>query len=545
MPGAKSLRHPHKKTTKETIKIDMIKKTLLLAMLALPMVASAQYTFDALQYSQTQLRGTSRFVSMGGAFGALGGDISVLSQNPGGIGVYRSSDLSFTGGVDLLSSSCTGESVSHNKFFFDNVGYVGSFKTNSDVLPNFNFGFSYNRINSFRRHYNGAMANIPTSVTNYLAEKAMQDGMSRADMEATNPYFDGNARWDQIAAFKADLIGTSDADGKKFSGLGYDGVYGTNEFEVDEWGHTDEYNMSFGGNLYNKVYWGVSVAFTEIIYESYKYYGEVLNNTVVVDEVGGLPCYSEGNAALGIVNSSRTVGTGINGKFGVIYKPVNELRLGLAVHTPTFYNMKDVYSGNISAEYYGEKMESPYTVEAKYPSNTVFYDIRTPWKLIGSVAAVVGGKGIVSVDYEYTDNQSMRISDDYGHELLDATSEIKTYLKPTHTMRLGGEYRVTPNISLRAGYSFQTTGTEDIVQNDKVEVEVSGTNPAYSYDTSNQYITAGLGFHSGGFYADLAYVNQQRKSNYHAFSGISDLPTVKTEVKDNNNRIQATVGFRF
>lgn len=523
----------------------MTKKTLLLAMLALPLAASAQYTFDVLQYSQTQLRGTSRFVSMGGAFGALGGDMSALTQNPGGIGVYRSSDVSVTGGLDMFSATCTGEKNNDNKFFFDNAGYVGSFKTRNNVMPFINFGISYNRINSFHRHYTGYMANIPTSVTNYFAEKAMSDGMTSNDFERSDPFWYGKARWDQIAAYKTDLIGTMDTEGKKFEGLGYDGVIGENEFEVDEWGHTDEYNMSFGCNIYDKVYWGLSVGFTELVYESYKYYGEILKNTIVYDEKDGVVFHRTGDAALGIVNTSRTVGTGVNGKLGFIYKPVNEFRLGLALHTPTFYNMKDTYSGNISANYTAEHMYSPYSRECKYPSNTVYYDIRTPWKLIGSVAAVVGGKGIISADYEYTDNPSMRILDDNGHELLDATSEIKTYLKPTHTLRVGGEFRVTPNFSLRAGYSYQTAGTENEVLNDMVEVEVAGTNPAYSYDTSNQHITAGLGYHSGGFYADLAYVNQQRKSNYHAFSGIEDLPTVMTEVKDNNNRVQATIGFRF
>ena len=37
--------------------------------------------------------GTARFMSMGGAFTALGGDISTLSQNPAGIGVFRTSEM--------------------------------------------------------------------------------------------------------------------------------------------------------------------------------------------------------------------------------------------------------------------------------------------------------------------------------------------------------------------------------------------------------------------------------------------------------------------
>lgn len=516
-----------------------------MALMAMPFTVSAQYTFDAVQYSQTQLRGTSRFLSMGGAFGALGGDISALGQNPGGIGVYRSSDVNVSGNLDLNSSTVGDEKNTNNKLLFTNIGYVGAVKLNSDVMPNFNFGFSYNRINSFRRHYTGYMANIPTSVTNYFAEKAMEDGMTKADMEKSNPYYDGNARWDQIAAYKTDLITTVDALGKKFEGLGYDGVVGEGEFEVDEWGHTDEYIASFGGNIYNKFYWGVSVGMTEFVYESYKYYGEYLHNTVVWDEIGGMYFNVIGDASLGIVNSSRTVGTGVNGKFGFIFKPVNEFRIGAAFHSPTFYDMKDIYSGNISAEYKGEKMTTPYTLVEEYPQNVVYYRMRTPWKFIGSLATVVGGKGILSADYEYSDNASTRILDDRGYELPDATSEIKTYLKPSHTLRVGAELRVTPNFSLRAGYSYQTTGVSDDVVNDRVEVEVAGTNPAYSYDTSNQHITGGFGYHQGCFYFDLAYVNQCRKSNYHAFSGIADLPTVSTEVKDNNHRIQATMGFRF
>lgn len=524
-------------------------KILLLALMALPVTASAQYAFDALQYSQTQLRGTSRFISMGGAFGALGGDISTLGQNPGGIGVYRSSDINVSGDLDLLSSEVTGNKSTTNKFLFSNVGYVGAFKLNSESMPNFNIGFSYNRVNAGRRHYSGGMVNIPTSVTNYFAEKAMQDNVVKGDFETKpgfNPYWNGNARWDQIAAYRTYLI-NPDASGKKFEGLGYDGCFGENEFEVDEWGHTDEYNFTFGGNIKNKFYWGLTLGFTDLVYESYKYYGELLTNTVVYDQADlNKATRVDGNAALGIVNESRTVGTGFNAKLGFIFRPVNALRIGAAVHTPTYFDMKDVYSGNISSEFYGDDVKGDgYSLEEYYPSNEVFYKLKTPWKFIGSVATVVGGKGILSADYEYTGNETMRICDDRDNEYYDATSEIKTYMQPSHTIRVGAEYRVSNNVSLRAGYSYQTSPTQDVVVNDEVDVEVAGTNPSYSYDKSNQHITAGIGYHSGSFYFDMAYVNQMRKSNYHAFSGIVDLPTVSTEIKDNNHRIQATMGFRF
>ena len=52
----------------------------------------AQDSYDAQNLINSDLNGTSRFVAMGGALGALGGDISVMSTNPAGTAMYRKSD---------------------------------------------------------------------------------------------------------------------------------------------------------------------------------------------------------------------------------------------------------------------------------------------------------------------------------------------------------------------------------------------------------------------------------------------------------------------
>lgn len=49
----------------------------------------AQTEADALRYSRIFPFGSARVTAMGGAFGALGGDLSVATMNPGGIGVFR------------------------------------------------------------------------------------------------------------------------------------------------------------------------------------------------------------------------------------------------------------------------------------------------------------------------------------------------------------------------------------------------------------------------------------------------------------------------
>ena len=85
----------------------MNKSLALTLALSLPLGAAAQTAIDAMSISGNDLRGTARFMSMGGAFTALGGDMSTLTQNPGGIGVYRSSDINLT--LDLSATSMKSE----------------------------------------------------------------------------------------------------------------------------------------------------------------------------------------------------------------------------------------------------------------------------------------------------------------------------------------------------------------------------------------------------------------------------------------------------
>ena len=42
-----------------------------------------------------------------------------------------------------------------------------------------------------------------------------------------------------------------------------------------------------------------------------------------------------------VIETLQTKGYGVNGKIGLIYKPVEYVRLGLAFHSPTFYELTD------------------------------------------------------------------------------------------------------------------------------------------------------------------------------------------------------------
>ena len=138
----------------------MRKPLLLLGLASAALVSNAQSALDAYTFSQPDLKGTARFMGMAGAFGALGADLSTLSQNPAGIGVYRSSDIGFTLDLDCQSSSATSmglrTSDSQTRFLLNNIGAVFTLRLASSSVPNINIGFTYNKHASFNLVYSGS-----------------------------------------------------------------------------------------------------------------------------------------------------------------------------------------------------------------------------------------------------------------------------------------------------------------------------------------------------------------------------------------------------
>ncbi len=545
----------------------MKKKVFALLLCGLPLMINAQDAFDVLQMSQTELRGTSRFQSMAGAFGALGGDLSTLTQNPAGIGVYRSSDLGITMSVDCNSVKAGVDKMKETRFNINNVGYVGAIRLNSETVPNLNFGFTYNRLQSFNRHYVGGVADIPTSMSNFIADEFVNVNpngpFTDADLYWTddfNPYFDGNAPWAAVTTFDMPTkthgyVGIINANDGYMQGLFGDATTGNAYYEVDERGHADEYNIGFGGNVANKLYFGLDFGILDLDYRSFQAYEEDLTNAYVMTDDEDLyqsPISNHNTRAdWGLYNYLHSEGTGVNFKLGLIWRPTQALRIGAAFHTPTFYDMRDTYYVEASLKAYqnGNQLYSATKGSNDgydYSSN---YTISTPWRFMGSVAGVIGTQGIISLDYEYVANQTMRIGDDRGNNYPDVTYNVKDYFKPSHIIRLGAEYRVNPSWSLRAGYSYKTTQVKKGVDDYDYNIITVGTNPTYQYDNTVQNITCGVGYRYKSFYSDVAYVHNIRESVYNAFSPINDEygyePNVSADVKNNNNRISLTLGMRF
>lgn len=541
----------------------------ILMLTAIPATAAAQSSIDALTLSDTELRGTSRFMSMAGAFTALGGDLSTLTQNPAGIGVYRGSDVALTLDLSFLSNKSSnipgGATMNNTHFDANTIGYVGTMNFGSNsVMSTFSWGVSYNRLKSFTRNYRGSGIPLQTSMSNYIA--LMSDGIDPENMiskSGYDPYQDSQINWMNILAFNGAIttptIVTDNAG--KVTDIYYDGLFqydvpaqdgkppipattGTAGFKVRERGYADEYNIAFGGNLANVVQWGLDLGITDLTHEQWTSYDEALQGANIRAGNEYYDVIEEGDCDWQIDNWKKTTGTGFNLKFGLILKPVQELRIGVAVHTPTWYSMTTSYNANLT---YGGSNR----VQRDRGTNTAVYDwnLRTPWKLMFGLAGVIGGRGIISADYEYSAYDKMHTSYSYG-DFDDYNDDIATYFRATNTLRLGAEFRVTPQFSLRLGYSYVSSNVKNDAADNNLEIYTSGTNLGYTFNQSSNYVTAGLGYRTGGFYVDLAYVNRQRTSTYHCFTPFQDYDGLWTlapqaKIKENANQLALTVGYKF
>lgn len=537
-----------------------MKKSLITAAIAasLPLLAGAQTATDAFQLSQQGLRGTARFMSMGGAFTALGGDLSTLNQNPGGIGLYRNSEIGATLDINMLSSKSTTQgfsaSSSMTKANCNNFGYIGAVYTGSDIMPYFNWGASYSRTASFDRRFKGSIGNLQGSLTNLIAGYTTQDAFSDSDLSGGtdyNPYLDSQASWMSILAYNSFMI-TPVGSPTNYQGMWQNGTSGYGSFASEEKGYTDEYAINFGGNISNIVYWGMGFGITDLEYRQSVYYTEDMENASipVLDNDGNTIGTTTGGGGFGLDSWKHIWGSGFNFKIGAIVRPINELRLGFAVHTPTYYNLKQ--EGFAQTDFgMGGGISGTNQVNDGYV-DYFEWKLRTPWRIMAGVAGVIGSQAILSLDYEYRPMQKTHVSDRDGYAYTDINGDITTYYKAVNILRLGAEYRISPSWSVRAGYQWQSSPVEQSFERGEEYVYTDGpddteTTPSFTIDKTRQYVTCGLGYRYKNFYADAAYVHGIRKGAFQTFTAnnYNGATPVQAKLSDKTDQIVISAGFKF
>ena len=569
----------------------MRKIYLLAASAAVPFLVDAQSAIDGFRFSQPDMKGTARFMGMGGAFGALGGDLSSISSNPAGLGVYRRNELGITMDLDLQSASSEAQGYKNTqdqtKFLLNNVGGVASWNLANPTMPNINVAFTYNRAASFNSHYYGAIPQLSNSLTNYIAGVSNNEGVTVADVTTLidnkgnvtfDPYNPNDglfaAPWLSILGYDSYFITpTGDDDQPNWVGQWGATTSGSGMFDVTTKGGANEYNIAVGGNIANKVFWGVDFGIVDLDYSMTAMWSESLQNAVV----DNTQATENSSANWRLTNYYNVGGTGYNIKVGLIYRPIQELRLGLSFASPTWYSINESYLASTNFNYSVDipevQQNRAVTNDGQWGLNS--YNFRTPWRLTASAAGVIGRNLIVSVDFEWQKYNKMRFYNgggsfyDYGYDdwypyyapmqkaspaiynndpWYATNADIEDQYKSTTTIRVGAEYRVTPRFSVRLGYANVSSPVRTEAKNGSMLIYTAGTMPNYTMDNSTNYITCGLGYNFDNFYIDGAFVHKTLSSEYHAYTpdpANPQIPSPTSKLTLNSNQIVVSAGVRF
>jgi hypothetical protein len=483
--------------------------------LGISLSMSAQNETDVLRYSLTIPSGTARFISMGGAFGALGGDLSVAGTNPAGIGVYRKNEISFSPQlsfwkVNTSTGTAPANEANRVNFNFGNAGIVFSTEPKTPNWKNVNFGISYNRLNSY--HQDITIKNEVPDTKSLLQFFNNQANGTTIDNLGSNFGFGSYLAYytfllDSLSGFSDQYVNRAD------TGVFYTGNTVDQTFISERIGRLGETNISFGSNYNDQLYLGAAIGIQGAFYRQNSITKERMLNTQITD----LDEYTYSD-------NLETNGSGANLKLGAIYR-YKFLRIGAAFHTPTSFAMTDNYD---------TKIESLFDDGARYDlasERGVFnYRVVTPSKTIVSLAFVISDKAIITTEYERANYASAKLKRDRNIEdSYDFSAEneaISKLFATSNIFKAGAEVRLN-QISLRGGFNYATTPYQTkAVKNESTRITYSG----------------GIGYREERYSIDLGYNFITWKEDFYPYDPqLAPLTTVKNTLSNFN----LTFSYRY
>ncbi|MEL7270252.1 MAG: outer membrane protein transport protein [Bacteroidota bacterium] len=488
-----------------------MKRISTVLMVLLCATVSAQSINEVLRYSINEPYGTARFRAMGGAFGALGGDLSALNVNPAGSAVFNFGEFTVTGSnYNRDNEASLGGRMARaeiNSQEINQAGAVFVFESNNSNWKKLAVGVNFDMVQNFDNEtFISGTAN--NGIDNYFLQQA--DGFRLADLrvQADNgeriedAYLNigetpglGFAGQQAFLGFQAGLIEpTEDVDDNDtyFSNAIYDNV--NQELLTTTSGFNSKLTLNFAGQYQENLYVGASLNFHTVLFEQLTLFDE---NGYADDSPVTFTTFD---------NFLRTDGYGFSFSVGAIAKLNDNIRIGGSYQSPTWYELTDEISQRINST-----LAEPDINFINFGLVNLFeeYRIQTPSIITGSAAVVFGKEGLISFDYSYQDMSQAELRPNSDPIFIEENDFIENTLGVINTYRIGGELRID-QLSLRAGYRLEESPYEN--------GEVIGDLTGYS---------GGLGYNFGGSRLDLAFVRTDRDVSQNLFdSDLSDAAMV-------------------
>ena len=455
-------------------------------------LGSALRAQDVQRFSERQIIGTARYVGMGGAMTAIGGDPSAVMDNPAGLGLYRRDEIMLT--IDETIDNTTQPLNNHytrSRFAAPQVSAIwawGNPMKQRGMIFN-NFMLSVNRFANFNRDVvvsgqNMGMVETICKKTDGLAEQYLQN----------TPWDDSEIGWLSILGYEAYIINPkTESDDLWISAVNFtDGT-----LSISESGSYDQYTLSWGSNISNQWYVGASLNVPTISYTK-----RVTHNET--DRINSAELKS-------LYHMS---GVGVSGNFGVIYRPAKWMRIGVSFQTPTMLELSVQTEGDMYSTVDGQ------TYKVLTPaSGTINMELISPLRSSVGLAGQIGDRAMLAVQYDYAHAEGM---DD------------------VHTLRCGAELQAVRGLFFNAGYVYESSFIKE-EQPVGLDYNSIRTDMDYRYTASSQYASAGLGYRSDMVVAQVAY--QYRWQTLHQYA--TEVHTMPIDVYAQTHRVVASFAWRF
>jgi len=415
---------------------------------------SLDYQNIAIMFSNNDENGSARFVSMGGAFGALGGDVSSMLINPAGISVFNGNNaaIAFQTRHTDIATNYYGNSLTTQEDFFNisNAGAVFTFENNIDnEWSKFAFGVNFRVTTDFENRFNA----------------------------------NGNSGFSTFDSFPLD---------ESQNPILYN-VSENQEFSNFYNGELAELNFVFSGLYEEKLHVGAGLNFYDINFSQQTLLMENNNDG------------NENSLTSKFYQENYTNGVGFSLSAGFIYKPTNAIRLGLSYQSPTWFTElientniinNDGFFGDTEIQVSNDDVIYDNTFGGNLPIQELLYKLRAPAKITASTAFIFGKIGLISLDYSSKNYTNLYLSgDNFTQENLFFDNQLQN----ASSIHLGTEWRIN-QLSLRGGYQYLESPYKNLIFSDDQET--------YSF---------GLGYNFGSIKLNLAYRKSNKREQYNFY----------------------------
>ncbi len=422
----------------------------------------SQNISDALNYTNNNIDGSARFSAMGGAFGALGGEISSISLNPAGSAIFNNSyfSLSFasdkkTNDVNLLNAYNTQDksNLTMNQiggvFVFNNIGAAKKWKK---IVV----GLSYDQTNNnFNEFFVKDFTNSNSIDSFFLAnaQGLRLDQISAFENESiTDAYVDigntfGYPHQQAFFGYESFIIepDSFEDDNTSYTSNVAPGTFNQTYYSISR-GYNGKFTANIGAQFSEKLYLGVNLNGHFVDYDNYN----ILEESNTNGQSGSLRITD-----INFENRLSGFGGGFSFQLGAIAKLNDWLRLGVTYDSPVWYSIKEETRQYLATRFVDQSDEET-TIVLDPNAINVFeeYTIQTPSKITGSLAVIINKLGLISFDYSRKDYSKMEFKTSEGFEVSwtdDLNWEIYNNLTVANSYKIGAEIRAN-SLSYRAGY---------------------------------------------------------------------------------------------